>query len=1201
MLTLLLLFSAPVAPETETMEFVIEPWWPSNNHRGGIIAYYDGSENYVEESNIVVGEAQAYPTAWWYRAFFQYFTSAIPDDAIIDSAKFYVYTAEIYSYQTAEGVALLEEVGDIGDSLELEDWDAPVLVSYGTFLTPSSPTNTWLYMEVKDSISPLSERVTFRMRSSIEDIDTSNTRYWFYDPGIYPDYKPYLEVTYTYYPPNPPTNLLCEGETDPTQVVDNTPEFSAIYTDNTLGDNATHMEIWVGTSPGDNSMWASDWIDITDIENNSRSENVEYAGSFLVRNVLYFWQCRFKDAYGRVGGWSSPSTFFLLPIWESFETWSSTVGTRDVGWGPVEVWTTEVRPLVDWRSAELWTGEARSGTVAWRPVESWSCEIASRAVAWRLAEAWTAEVRSTGVAWCETESWDSLFSAPVSIPILLSPENGENINPILMALILDWDNSQPADNFLIQIDNDPNFSSPENQVWATVSEYSLTLQDNLWWWRVMQFRGGENSGWSGVWSFRVDTSAPEPPVLVNPSNGTNDNDNTPELSWQPLSENSLPVAFRVFVSRYQNFTDTVFLSSWITGTSIVLPQLEDNLYYWKVKARDNAGNEGGWSLPCSFRVDTTPPKPPMLLSPADGDWAASQAQLSWQPPDENSFPLIYLVQISDTPDFSTVIENSGWIASTSWITSQHAHLSTWYWRIKARDNAGNEGEWSENWAYTVDDNAPTQVALSLPANGATLDSTSVTLSWSDASDAESGVGYYELWVNGNVHTVAGTSKALALAEGTHSWRVRAVDVMGNAGGWSATWSFTVSLSPEVEAPDETSPTLELLDLKVDNAKKMVEITIRAWDTSGIDENISVFVDNAPTSCSYENGVISVSISGLEVGKHLIVIWVNDIFGNLAELSVPFSLGETYLLFIKEFLPGSVGSAEVPDEHVYLIRAKGEEGLSTGDNTLEIFFKKVKPDLEPQNLFVHTLFEAWVKRPEAIDWVEMYFRVEEEWIENVGAAPEAVSLFRFENEVWRELQTQHLGENGGFAYYLAKMWKFSLFAVGIRPPEPSFALLLPPSPLPKDVEQLRLGLVVVNYGRNTLHRFLRLEIEGNVMDFEIRIAGGENDIIYLFVPVENLGSGEHSVALFDARTNVLLTQGGISIGADGDTQPTWLLLLVLPLAIATFALLRARRPRLTRRPVARVREVPRMRPRNLADEYWELLVPLAKSKKREKSE
>jgi hypothetical protein len=675
------------------------------------------------------------------------------------------------------------------------------------------------------------------------------------------------------------------------------------------------------------------------------------------------------------------------------------------------------------------------------------------------------------------------------------------------------------------------------------------------------------------------------------------------LQWLAPAENSLPVVYWIELDDEQNFNDPKILSAgWFEDENYqVVTEFEDGVYYWRIRAKDNSGNGSGWSAPWSFCVDTLPPASPALLSPANGSWAASQAQLSWQTLDKNSSPLIYLVQISSMPDFSAVAEDSGWISGTSWTTSQHAHLSTWYWRVKAKDNAGNEGGWSENRVFTVDDNAPTQVALSLPANGLTLDSTSVTLSWGDASDAESGVGYYELWVDGNVHTVIGTSKTLALREGTHSWRVRAVDAVGNVGEWSATWSFTVSLPPEVEPPDETPPILELLDLKVDNAKKMVEITIRAWDTSGIDENISVFVDNALTPCSYENGVISISISGLEAGKHLMVIWAKDIFGNLAELSVPFSLGETYLLIIKEFLPGSVGSVEVPDEHVYMIRVKGEEELSAGDNTLEIFFKKVKPDLEPQNLFVRTLFEAWVKRPEAIDWVEIYFRVEGEWIENVSAAPGAVSLYCFENEVWRELQTRHLRENGGFAYYLAKTRKFSLFAVGIRPSEPSFALLLPPGPLPKDVEQLRLGLEVVNYGRNTLHRFLRLEIGGNVMDLEIRVGGGENDIIYLFVPVENLSSGEHSVALFDARMNALLTQGVISIGSNGDIQPSWLLLLVLPLAISTFALLRARKPRPTRRPVARVREVWRMRPRNLADEYWELLVPLAKSKKRKKSE
>ncbi len=108
--------------------------------------------------------------------------------------------------------------------------------------------------------------------------------------------------------PNAPTALLCEGQVDPTAVPDITPEFSAVYTDNYAisGDN---IEIWVGTSGGDNSMWASGPIGIAPIENNERSQYVEYAGEALSIGTTYYWQCRFYSVIGYAGTWSEGATF----------------------------------------------------------------------------------------------------------------------------------------------------------------------------------------------------------------------------------------------------------------------------------------------------------------------------------------------------------------------------------------------------------------------------------------------------------------------------------------------------------------------------------------------------------------------------------------------------------------------------------------------------------------------------------------------------------------------------------------------------------------------------------------------------------------------------------------------------------------------------------------------------------------------------
>lgn len=112
--------------------------------------------------------------------------------------------------------------------------------------------------------------------------------------------------------PDSPTILFCEGQTNPTQVIDFTPEFSAVFNDNDTGDTAENMEIWVGTSSDDNDMWASGWIDISAVENNARSEDVSYGGNALSSGVIYYWRCRFMDENGSTGIWSIEVATFRI-------------------------------------------------------------------------------------------------------------------------------------------------------------------------------------------------------------------------------------------------------------------------------------------------------------------------------------------------------------------------------------------------------------------------------------------------------------------------------------------------------------------------------------------------------------------------------------------------------------------------------------------------------------------------------------------------------------------------------------------------------------------------------------------------------------------------------------------------------------------------------------------------------------------------
>ncbi len=78
--------------------------------------------------------------------------------------------------------------------------------------------------------------------------------------------------------------------------------------------------------------------------------------------------------------------------------------------------------------------------------------------------------------------------------------------------------------------------------------------------------------------------------------------------------------------------------------------------------------------------------------------------------------------------------------------------STYYWRVKVKDNSGFDNcwsEWSEETKFMVDLSSPTGKS-GIPADiGADADSSSIKFTWAvgTVADAESGIGGYWLQVS----------------------------------------------------------------------------------------------------------------------------------------------------------------------------------------------------------------------------------------------------------------------------------------------------------------------------------------------------------------------------------------------------------------------------------------------------------------------
>lgn len=113
--------------------------------------------------------------------------------------------------------------------------------------------------------------------------------------------------------PTAPTSLQTESLTNPTNITDVTPEFSAVYNDPDSGDNAVHYQIQVDDNSNFSSVyWNSGKSALSTTTEGSRSSDISYGGSTLASSTTYYWRIKFWDDSDAEGVWSTASSTFSL-------------------------------------------------------------------------------------------------------------------------------------------------------------------------------------------------------------------------------------------------------------------------------------------------------------------------------------------------------------------------------------------------------------------------------------------------------------------------------------------------------------------------------------------------------------------------------------------------------------------------------------------------------------------------------------------------------------------------------------------------------------------------------------------------------------------------------------------------------------------------------------------------------------------------
>jgi hypothetical protein len=243
-------------------------------------------------------------------------------------------------------------------------------------------------------------------------------------------------------------------------------------------------------------------------------------------------------------------------------------------------------------------------------------------------------------------------------------------------------------------------------------------------------------------------------------------------------------------------------------------------------AKDTLGTEG-FSTPVEFRVDKISPTASLQPLPA---WTnQSSVIISWSGSDTGGsgidyFDLQYRIttitgsQLQDWTDWTTSVSNPGSLPFSGMQNNR-----TYYFRARARDNAGNIGSWSAVRSISVDLNPPTCQVTDLPR---WTTSSSFIVSWS-GSDGESGISMYDIQVKvgaagtwgylnnpDGYHTTETWDNVNGADGNTYFFRCRSYDVAGNMGSWSAEKNTTVDATPPVSSVNSLPPWLNVTSFPV---------------------------------------------------------------------------------------------------------------------------------------------------------------------------------------------------------------------------------------------------------------------------------------------------------------------------------------------------------------------------------------------------
>lgn len=266
-----------------------------------------------------------------------------------------------------------------------------------------------------------------------------------------------------------------------------------------------------------------------------------------------------------------------------------------------------------------------------------------------------------------------------------------------------WNELKGADDYRVQVYNMNQVKVHDTLVSRTT--VSLPLSEGDYQWRVR----GENNAYQSTYSlsiyFEVNESLDltnQQVLLASPVTNFVTNQNNFTLSWDVLSAAD---SYTIEIVNNSLGGTIVYQQSDLTITSLALNNTiitQDGNYTWKVKGVNTTSQTGFSSR--NFSIDTVNPNQPQNSLPANNATfnTNQNVNFSWTIPADSGVvqsSISYTIEIASDSAFTTIIQTSNATGTT--FSQSFTTAGEYFWRVKARDAAGNIGISSTSFKFTI--------------------------------------------------------------------------------------------------------------------------------------------------------------------------------------------------------------------------------------------------------------------------------------------------------------------------------------------------------------------------------------------------------------------------------------------------------------------------------------------------------------------